>query len=523
VRGLEYDIVFLHPPSDFNQPKKQHGDLFDVDTGYTSYFVSFPIGLLNMANNLWNEGYTTRIFNVGEMLMLEKEKFSLGRLMSRIHAKAYGIDMQWSVHAPGALDLARFVKESNPDSFVFLGGLTSTFFYEELLRDYPFIDGVMLGECDDAILGLARALERRIFDRYTVNNLAFMDNSKIIRNKLERPSLKDVDFSRYDLVEPNKWLPARANIPVVRGCGFNCPFCGGSKYSYSESYYRPSFCFLSPNELIKQIKNVEAMDKSRVYLYGDLRMAGKNYLDEFFMLLKKEDLSKIFFITELFFPITKKYLNMWMSSAPNISFTVSPESSSSKVRFSLGKSFYKNNRILDHAKLLNRENIPFSVYFLLGLPYQDFNSVRHTLKFMDKILNVGDFNKQNTDPNHKITTFGVMLYIDPASRIYRNPDAFGYDVKFKTLSDIVSGLRRPHWSYSLGYSTKWLSREQLIQAIYYVMEEESRLYLESGLIEDDEHLRLVDRINEDRRFIAKLAPRGSTNEPYLRTPAIQRS
>src|SRR5208283_4476807 len=54
-------------------------------------------------------------------------------------------DLHWLLYAHGALEVARIVKEIHPGVPVIMGGLSSTYFHEELIA-YPQVDYVLRGD-----------------------------------------------------------------------------------------------------------------------------------------------------------------------------------------------------------------------------------------------------------------------------------------------------------------------------------------------------------------------------------------
>ena len=87
------------------------------------------------------KGYNTKIFNMGKMLLDLRYRgisdlSSIESFIKELSSSIYGIGLHWAAHAPGALELARLVKEYHPDSLVVLGGIASTYYHEEILRKF---------------------------------------------------------------------------------------------------------------------------------------------------------------------------------------------------------------------------------------------------------------------------------------------------------------------------------------------------------------------------------------------------
>ncbi|MEE8470659.1 MAG: cobalamin-dependent protein, partial [Dehalococcoidia bacterium] len=143
------DLILLHAPSnyDFRERTIMYGPISDVIPS-TPVFEMYPIGLVSIGAYLEKNGVHTRIINVANR-MLKDSKFDVERLMKKLTASAFGIDLHWLPHAHGSLELANIVKRFHPSTPVIMGGLSSTYFHEELIL-YPQVDFVVRGDSTEA-------------------------------------------------------------------------------------------------------------------------------------------------------------------------------------------------------------------------------------------------------------------------------------------------------------------------------------------------------------------------------------
>lgn len=79
--------------------------------------------------------------------------------IAALDAPVFGIDPRWLPHAAnGALGMAELVKKLHPDAKVLLGGLSASYFHEELVED-PAVDFVLRGDStEEPCRQLLRAL-----------------------------------------------------------------------------------------------------------------------------------------------------------------------------------------------------------------------------------------------------------------------------------------------------------------------------------------------------------------------------
>ncbi len=136
----QVDLVLLHPPSvyEFRDLPIFHGPISDVIPS-SSIFENYPIGFLTLSEYLCRNGITVRIVNLA-LKMLEDFSFDPESFVAKLHPVAFGIDLHWLPHVDGSLRLAEAVKRRHPDTPVIFGGLSSTYYHQEIMRDCPSVD-----------------------------------------------------------------------------------------------------------------------------------------------------------------------------------------------------------------------------------------------------------------------------------------------------------------------------------------------------------------------------------------------
>jgi radical SAM superfamily enzyme YgiQ (UPF0313 family) len=154
----DLDLLLLHAPSvyDFRQRSILYGPISDLIPS-SPVFEMYPLGFITMASYLGRRGFNVRIVNLA-LRMMNDPSFDVPAFLRRVRPRAVGIDLHWLPHAHGSLEVARLVKETHPDVPVIFGGLSSTYFHEELIR-YPQVDYVLRGDSvEPALADLLTAL-----------------------------------------------------------------------------------------------------------------------------------------------------------------------------------------------------------------------------------------------------------------------------------------------------------------------------------------------------------------------------
>ena len=238
------DLILLHPPSvfKFRELPLFYGPVSDVVPS-SSIFEIYPIGFLTMSDYLDRHGLSVRIINIA-LKMLQDKSFDPERFVARLRPPlAFGIDLHWLPHVDGSLSLAELVKKHHPDTPVILGGLSATYYHEEIMRDYPFVDFIVCGESTEEPLRLLMEAIKKGGGFDAVPNLVWRDGSgrTIVNERSFKPENLDyVDFNyahflkmAVKYLDPSGYIPFKywLSYPVtavfsVRGCVHNCGTCG---------------------------------------------------------------------------------------------------------------------------------------------------------------------------------------------------------------------------------------------------------------------------------------------------------
>jgi len=478
---LQFDVLLLHPPSllDFRKKVWFPGPVARTVRS-TPIFTTFPIGLMSIADLLDREGYAVKIVNIGEKMLLNP-KFEAATYLEMNDAKIFGIDLHWCVHVQGAIELARICKETHPESLVVLGGLTSTCFKEEIIQKYPFIDAVIGGESEEAMLKLTSAIGKDRLDK--VPNILYKDKDGKIRiNQTIKPTenLDNYEFTRIDLVDQptqlfytqigNKRLKLW-HIPICRGCLFNCKTCGGSSYSYKHLFSRSVPAFRSIEKITEDFQRLDEQGFNSIFLFQDVRMGGKNYWKNLFKTLHKQHWSKIEHVTmEAFYPLDHEFTQTLHRFKPTdkVSLTMSPESGVDKIRYDHGRN-YSNESIIKTAKACIELDLPITFFFLGVLAQETTETLSDTVKLWERLLS---FKKGWIN-----VEYGPMVILDPGSIAFNNPEREGYVIKNKTISSYYEAASKPTWVDWLNYETQNFNVEDMKKVILKIVEQLIKLKL----------------------------------------------
>jgi B12-binding domain/radical SAM domain protein len=517
------DLVLLHAPSvyDFRKESILYGPVSDLVPS-TPVFEMYPIGLTTIAEYLERHGFRVRIVNLA-VRMLGSDRFDAEKLIRRLHPVAFGIDLHWMPHAHGAVEVARLCKKYHPDIPVMFGGFSATYFQEELIRR-PEVDFVVRGDSTEVpVLQLMQHLASRggkdgaagTPPLEEIPNLTWQEADGTVRvNELTySPDNLDhvlIDYSyvvravaRYrDLASfvPFKgWLgyPITAALSV-RGCSHNCRTCGGSAAAFSALHNRRRPAYRAPEDLAQDIRNIARFSKGPVFILGDIRQPGEDYADRF---LQAIDGYQGPVITELFDAADRTFIRRLAEAMPNWTLEISLESHSEEVRAAFGRP-YKNAAIEDTMRYALENGVQrLDIFFMIGLPRQDYQSVMDTVDYCEYLMRDLD-----RGPKRRLIPFISPLapFLDPGGPAFVQPERHGYRLLARTLEEHRQALVQPSWKYVLNYETQWMDRDQIVGSTYEAGLRLNRLKAQYGLVDAAQAARTEARILKARRLTAQV-------------------
>ena len=156
-----------------------------------------------------------------------------------------------------------------------------------------------------------------------------------------------------------------------------------------------------------------------------------------------------------------QYLKDIDRSVKHWSLELSPESHDESIRRAQDETVIHSNRqmesVIEEALRLRCERV--DVFFLIGLPQQSQESVRETIGYCEHLFQISD---------KRLSCFISPLgpFLDPGSRGFEDPDRVGYRLFARTLEQHRQLLVQPTWKRILNYETRWMTREQLVEATY---------------------------------------------------------
>ncbi|MFW9780739.1 MAG: cobalamin-dependent protein [Candidatus Heimdallarchaeota archaeon] len=460
-----YDLIFIHPP---RLLKPDYGRVVKFIRGA---FIFIPMGVFAIGDKLKKEGFGVKIINYPLEQYLEKN-WNLKTYLKSIDFDVCAIDLHWIHHSHGAIEVSKIVKNINPNAKIVLGGFSASYYHREILEYYPSIDGIVRGEGEIPLLKYVENINHNSFD--SVPNLSYRDSSKHIKkNPLSyvAKDLDDLEFTNVSLLKnakkylecSRKLMGISFNLPIGRGCPFNCPLCGGGQRAQQSYMGRESVILRSPEKIVNDIHKISSKYKIPSVFFGHgSYQSNLKYWKRLFGLIQKEsfDLGGDLEIWRLPFPkeMWKIFYKTFIRRYSSIS--ISPRTISPKVHQKVAKvcdpTFrFPENQINDLIKNANLFRMILRIWLTIGYPFQTRLDFVNDFKFAMKCL--FKYGKSTAKP---ITIMNEPYFAFPGSPAFQFPEKFGIHFRYHSFPEIVYAFKQAKISSLnnvINYNTKYFS------------------------------------------------------------------
>ncbi|MEW6552952.1 MAG: TIGR04190 family B12-binding domain/radical SAM domain protein [Actinomycetota bacterium] len=505
------DIALLHPPSiyDFRHLTVVPSPISDLIPS-TPVFEMYPIGFTYLGEYLERNGINTRIINIAQR-MLESDKFDVPAFLSRVEPAAFGIDLHWLTHAQGALELARVVKGVHPHIPVIMGGYSATYFHRELM-EYPQLDYVLRGDSTEEPLRMLMETIMHGGSLEAIPNLTWRSpEGSVIENPLTySPASMDYLGNNYKYMiqsafKYGDWKSLRAfwnwwKYPITmvltcRGCSHDCGFCGGSREAIAHFCGRSQVAFRAPEKIAYDVELLSKFTTAPIFIVGDLMQGGRDYALETLEFIS-HIAPKNHIVLELFSPAPRDFFDRIASSLEHFDFQFSPETHDERIREATGKPYSNEDLERSISWALEAGCDKFDIFFMIGLPGQTRDSVMESVDYCAELL-------KRFGPRLNPSIGPLAPFIDPGCSYHLESEHFGYRLIHRCLEDYARASLSPHWRDLLGYETRWMTRQDIVDVTYEAMLALNDIKANNGLI-SPEHASMNDRRIRDTISLLKM-------------------
>ena len=506
------DVALIHPPSvyDFRRRTIFYGPVSDVIPS-SPVFEMYPVGFLTLATHLRRHGYRVRILNLA-LRMMRSRRFDPERALARLRPRLFGLDLHWLPHAHGAIEVARLLKRLHPEIPIVLGGISATYFHDELIAE-PSVDFVLRGSVTEPnLLALVEELggEQR-FERVAGLSWRGADGA---RHNAPGPAPHSLDPYDIDLEMLVGDVAGRldfwSSIPfhawwrhpitavfTVRGCERGCITCGAAQNAFRRYMPHRHPLLRSPQAIASQVRAIARISRAPVFLVGDLQDGGPEYAAAAVEAIGAvAAANRIIF--EFFEPPSDALVRRIDECVPRWGAELSPESHDPVVRERLGKASYTNAALEASIEvLLGTRCAQLDLFFMIGLPEQTRAGVLAGVDYIETL-----FRRFDRRLSAFVTPMGP--FIDPGSDGFEEAERRGYKLFARTLAEHRALLEEHDWERILNYETAWMTRAEIVEATYAAAERLNALKRDTGRISEKTARGVAERLAAARDLRRRL-------------------
>ncbi len=423
-----------------------------------------PTGIMILASILENTGFSVDIIDCS---ILQKPFNYIRKNIGKY--RLLGITSLTNTFLFSS-QIAKTAKRFNPDLYIIMGGAHASFKFDEILRDYPYIDAVCIGESEKSfpwlvnqllkipyvdlvyekstsksrikknkphriqnILGSARNIPKGIAylkepiispfiaglkGNYRLNNEYSPNDQKqvtIFTGYPDPVDLKDVPLPARHLISMNYTV---ANILVNRGCPYKCSFCVRTKL-FSTVRIRKLDNVLDEIEQISKYTNYKFIN-----FYDNLNL-NRNYFLKFLEALNARK-NNLPWGTELRADMITKEEALLMKTT-NCRIVATGIESADETVLKKNFKFQDPYKSAEGIRVLKNAGIAVQAYFVLGLPGETEESFKKTLEFAKKLplqkeVDLIEFfvatPYPGSDLDKKYESFGLKKVVDHNYNLY---------------------------------------------------------------------------------------------------------
>lgn len=278
--------------------------------------------------------------------------------------------------------VAKLVKEICGSTLVIVGGPHPSMVGPEVLVDCKDIDVAVRGEGEETIIELLAAIESGSeFD--TIHGIVFNKNGKVIENQ-PRNNIKNLDVLAFPheiaplvLKDYHQYpLTAFMNIFTIRGCPYNCMFCGSRHVWSRKVRYR------SIENIIQEIKGLQKMGLELIRFDDDTFGVNKKRIIDLCQAIIK-NCPNLKWHCEIHVKLVDDQTIALMKRAGCCLIQIGIESGNNEMLKMVNKTF-KIEEALTACKIIKKYNIELQAFFIIGFPHDTEETLHDTMMAMKK-------------------------------------------------------------------------------------------------------------------------------------------
>ncbi len=267
---------------------------------------------------------------------------------------------------------------------VVLGGVHATVAPEEAIA-IKGIMGIGIGECDEAMLELANAIEKKKEYKH-IRNFWFKDKGKIIKNPV-RPLIKDLNalpFPDREIFEGIVDTKDEMEFMGSRGCPFQCSYCINrvlmNMYKNEGQFVRYRTVYNLLDEMEQALKKYKT---NKVLLHDDTFTLKRKWLAEFCEKYPKR-IGVPFVANGRVETIDEGIVRM-LKKAGCDELKIGVEAGNDFIRNKILNRGMTKKQIINAFRLCHKYGIKTASFNMIGIPFETEETIKETIQLNKKV------------------------------------------------------------------------------------------------------------------------------------------
>ena len=339
-----------------------------------------PLGLAFLAGALERAGVEVKIL---DFVVFPYSKKMLETVLKGFLPHIVGITSV-TMTFDNAINVIKDVKSIDPDIITVMGGPHVTFCAGDTMNSFPALDCIVLGEGEETIVGLARAVDK-VGDWGNIKGLVYRSGSEIHSTGFKLPGIEmdSLPVPARHLLPLGRYraLEMPISMTTSRGCPFKCIFCVGRRMVGAKVRY------LSPGKVVDELEYLSTLNFDQINIADDVFTASKRHCvavcDEIMRRKIKTKWSAFARVDTVSREVLGK---MKEAGCSVVSFGV--ETGNRDILKTIKKGITLEQVIAAVKMCIDFEITPHAS-FILGLPGETPETLKETVDFGEKLKDMG--------------------------------------------------------------------------------------------------------------------------------------
>lgn len=487
-----FKVLFLHVPK-FSSYYKPLDEFMNI--------TYIPMGVFALADLVSKLNISVEIVHLGIEWILDHNFSIIQYIKNQKNIKVIYMPLFWHYQSYDVIQVASKIKNNFPDIFVILGGFTASYFADEIIEKFNFIDCIIKGYAEKPIVELTKLLinlenfeknninnnpilsfknfivskkskiykylikntnpsnlklddnlceiyitDQKIFDSLRFSSLGLLKNHHYYVKLFSFPLAYSKNLSIKDNIKYNNMGLVMFPLEVGRGCTTSCSWCAGCNKNQYKMNYTYKIMWRDTNKVIETIKEALTFGYKTFAICFDPLPNSQEYYLELFDKIKQQNI-KCGLYFECYSLPTFKFIKKFYETFDlnNSVIAISPECGNEEVRKKNKGFYFSNNEFFEILNLLASYKIKTDIFFTMGIPFENIKTLYDTKELIYKIhktyKNIG-----------RMMTWGIQ--VEPGSPLFEYPEQFNAITDRKCFLDFykIHGGKSSDTYSVLGYS-----------------------------------------------------------------------